>query len=189
MLSILEAINKGELNATVDIVISNKPDAKGLERAAEFGIPTACFEPSKFESRKAHDLAILEFLRPRNVDYIILAGYLIILGEEFIQEFETSIINIHPSLLPSFKGLNPHKQALEYGVKVAGCTTHFVTEGLDDGPIIRQSAVPVLENDTEATLAARVLEQEHIIFPQSIKDVLEGQVVFQRRARHEKSVN
>ncbi|RAP39248.1 phosphoribosylglycinamide formyltransferase [Candidatus Marinamargulisbacteria bacterium SCGC AAA071-K20] len=189
MNSIIEAVKKGEINASLDVVISNNPEAKGLETAKEHGIDTKAFDLNSYTSRAEFDLAIIKFLKPRNIDLVVLAGYMLLVGADFVSAYKSNMINIHPSLLPSFIGRRPHQQALDYGVKLAGCTVHFVTEGLDDGPIIMQAAVPLLEDDNEASLAARVLKEENRILPECVNLIVEGKVKFKRSIRHEKSIN
>jgi phosphoribosylglycinamide formyltransferase 1 len=189
MASVIKAVNAGEIKATINVVISNNADAKGLLIAQEKGIETKSFNPKSYSSRTEYDRAIIDYLAPRQIDLVVLAGYMLIVGKDFVSQFKTNMINVHPSLLPSFIGLSPHQQAVDYGVKLAGCTVHYVTEGLDAGPIIAQAAVPVLETDTEKSLADRVLIEEHRILPESIKKIIEGKVKFTRSIRHEKSVN
>ena len=189
MTSILEAIKQGKIEAIVDVVISNNKEAKGLAVAEQYKIETKSFSIKEYSSRLEYDRAIIEFLKPRKINLVILAGYMLILGKEFIEEYKENLINIHPSLLPSFPGTRSQKKALDYGVKLSGCTVHFVTEGADEGPIITQSAVPVLEGDTEERLSQRILKEEHKIFPEVIKKFVEGKVKFKRSNRHEKSIN
>jgi phosphoribosylglycinamide formyltransferase-1 len=165
LVAIADAVAEGRLNAEIAVVISNKPHAPGLDRARERGL-NAITLPSKDQA-----LLIAE-LRRQQVDLVCLAGYMRILGREFVAAFPRRILNIHPSLLPAFPGLDAQKQALEAGVKQSGCTVHFVDEGVDSGPIVKQAAVPVLPNDTVETLSARILEQEHRIYPEAIGEVL-----------------
>jgi phosphoribosylglycinamide formyltransferase 1 len=172
--SILDAIAARTLDATVAVVISNRSDAAGLLRARAAGIETVCVLPKDYPSRDACDRAIAEILRTRNVGLVCLAGYMRILGRPLLEAFPHGILNIHPSLLPSFPGLDAQRQALEYGVSVTGVTVHLVTDGLDDGPIVAQRAVPVLTDDSVETLAARILVEEHRIYPESIGLVLSG---------------
>jgi phosphoribosylglycinamide formyltransferase 1 len=159
--------------ARIAIVISNKPDAGGLATARRFGL-TALEIPSKGVPREQHDRAVVAALKEHNVDLVCLAGYMRLLSPWFVQQFPQRILNIHPSLLPAFPGLEAQQQAFAYGVKVSGCTVHFVDEELDHGAIIVQKTVPVLDSDTEQTLAARILEQEHIAYSEAIRIVLEG---------------
>jgi phosphoribosylglycinamide formyltransferase-1 len=172
--SILDAIGNRTLNATVAIVISNRSDAAGLDRARAAGIETTCVLRRDHLSRDDCDRAIVDILRARNVGLVCLAGYMRIVGRPLLEAFEHRILNIHPSLLPSFPGLEAQRQALEYGVQVTGATVHLVTDGLDDGPIVAQRAVPVLDGDSVETLAARILVEEHRIYPEAISLVLEG---------------
>ena len=160
-------------NARIAVVISNKPDAGGLETARSLGLTTLAI-PSKGKEREQHDREVVEALEQHHVDLICLAGYMRLLSPWFVQQFPQRILNIHPSLLPAFPGLEAQEQAFAYGVKLAGCTVHFVDEELDHGPIIVQKAVPVLDSDDEHTLAQRILEQEHIAYPEAINLVLEG---------------
>ncbi len=166
--AIHRAIVAGELDATISCVVSNVPEAGGVAYAREHGIPTHALE-SKGRPRLDFDRQVMALLAPYEVDLICLAGYMRILSPEFIREYPARILNIHPSLLPDFKGLHAQKQALESGVKVAGCTVHYVDEGLDSGPIIAQGSVPVLPGDTEETLSARILIEEHKLYPRAIQ--------------------
>jgi phosphoribosylglycinamide formyltransferase 1 len=172
--SIIDAIADRTLNASIGVVISNRSDAAGLQRARTAGIETMCFSPRDYPSRDDCDRAMVEILRARDVGLVCLAGYMRILGRSFLQAFEHRILNIHPSLLPSFPGLDAQRQALEYGVRVTGATVHLVTDGLDDGPIVAQRAVPALPDDSVETLAARILAEEHRIYPEAISLVLGG---------------
>jgi phosphoribosylglycinamide formyltransferase 1 len=160
-------------DARIAIVISNRSDADGIAAAQLLGIETAIIL-SKGKSREEHDRETVAALRQRNVDLVCLAGYMRLLSPWFVRQFPQRILNIHPSLLPAFPGLEAQQQAFAYGVKIAGCTVHFVDEELDHGPIIVQKAVPVLEGDDEHTLAARILEQEHIAYSEAISVVLAG---------------
>jgi phosphoribosylglycinamide formyltransferase 1 len=173
--SILDATTSRALDATVAIVISNRTDAAGLARARAAGIEAMCVLPKDYPSRDDCDRAIVDILRARNVGLVCLAGYLRILGRPLLEAFEHRILNIHPSLLPSFPGLDAQRQALEYGVQVTGATVHFVTDGLDDGPIVAQRAVPVSVDDSVETLAARILVEEHRLYPEAIRLVLAGE--------------
>lgn len=160
-------------DARIAIVISNKPDAGGLETARRSGLMAVAI-PSKGVPREEHDRAVVAALREKNVDLVCLAGYMRLLSPWFVQQFPRRILNIHPSLLPAFPGLEAQKQALAYGVRFSGCTVHFVDENLDQGAIIVQKVVPVLETDDEHALAARILEQEHIAYSEAIGIVLSG---------------
>ena len=172
--SILDAIGNRTLDATIAIVISNRSDAAGLDRARAAGVEAMSVLPRDYPSRDDCDRAIVEILRARDVGLVCLAGYMRIVGRPLLDAFEDRILNIHPSLLPSFPGLEAQRQALEYGVQVSGATVHLVTDGLDDGPIVAQRAVPVLTDDSVETLSARILVEEHRIYPEAIRLVLEG---------------
>jgi len=158
-------------NARIAVVISNKPDAGGIETARRLGL-TAVVIPSKGKSREEHDREVVGMLKEHKVDLVCLAGYMRLLSPWFVQQFPRRILNIHPSLLPAFPGLEAQEQAFAYGVKISGCTVHLVDEELDHGPIIVQKTVPVLDTDDEHTLAARILEQEHIAYSEAINVVL-----------------
>jgi phosphoribosylglycinamide formyltransferase-1 len=160
-------------NARIAVVISNKHDAGGIELARRLGL-TAMVIPSKGKQREEHDREVVAALQQHEVDLVCLAGYLRLLSPWFVQQFPRRILNIHPSLLPSFPGLEAQEQAFAYGVRVTGCTVHFVDEELDHGAIIVQKAIPVLDTDDEHTLAARILEQEHVAYSEAIGIVLEG---------------
>jgi len=160
-------------DARIAIVISNRTDAGGFEIAGKLGLKSMVI-PSKGKERKEHDREVVAALQQHQVDLVCLAGYMRLLSPWFVRQFSGRILNIHPSLLPAFPGLEAQQQAFAYGVKVSGCTVHFVDEELDHGPIVVQRAIPVLETDTEHTLAARILEQEHIAYSEAIKIVLEG---------------
>lgn len=182
--AILDAIADGRLDARVGVVVSNKADAQGLERAEKAGVPTAVLSHKDYESREAFDEAVVAELRERDVDVVCLAGFMRILSPVLVRAFPHRILNIHPSLLPAFVGLHAQRQAVDYGVKVSGCTVHLVDEELDHGPILLQAPVPVEEFDTEESLSARILEQEHRLYPEAIQLVLDGKVTIEgRRAR------
>lgn len=174
MRSIVEARTGLDIRA----VISNRPDAKGLEWARSQSLPTQVVDHKAFPTREAFDGALAQAIEPLRPDVILLAGFMRIFTPEFIARFPRRILNIHPSLLPSFPGLHTHRQALEAGVKLHGCTVHFVTPSLDSGPIVIQAAVPVLAGDTEDALAARVLEAEHRIYPQAVRWMIEERLEF-----------
>jgi phosphoribosylglycinamide formyltransferase-1 len=174
MLAIGEAIAAGWLDATIAVVVSSRPGAPGLERAAAAGIPTAVLAPKEHASREACDRAIVAVLRAHDVDLVCLAGYMRLITPAFVEAFPNAILNVHPSLLPSFPGLDAQHQAWTHGVKVSGATVHFVTAELDAGPIVMQAAVPVEESDTADTLSARILVEEHRIYPAAIARVLAG---------------
>ncbi|HJO58163.1 MAG TPA: phosphoribosylglycinamide formyltransferase [Nitrospinaceae bacterium] len=171
--AIIDSIERNALDVQLSLVLSNVKDALALQRAEKHGIETIFIDPATSPNRKAFDRAMIDKLKEMSIDLICLAGYMRILGKEFIQAFSTRIINIHPSLLPAFPGLDAQKQAIEYGVKLSGCTVHFVDEGIDSGPIILQTAVPVYDHDSEDSLAQRILEQEHILYPKAIKLIAE----------------
>lgn len=173
MLALSDAIDKGTIpNAEIAIVISDKAAAPGLALARERGIETLAIE-RRGRSREEHEQEIINALREQRVDLVCLAGYMRLLSPCFVESFRGRILNIHPSLLPAFPGLDAQRQALEHGVKVTGCTVHFVDETLDGGPIIAQRAVPVLEGDTVETLSERILEQEHNLYAESVRLVLQ----------------
>jgi len=172
--ALAESVSAGRIpGAEIAVVISNKPDARGLERAKGRNIPTRMI-PSKGLEREAYDRQVAVVLQEYRVDLICLAGYMRLLSPYFVAAFPQRILNIHPSLLPSFPGLESQRQALEYGVKFAGCTVHFVDENLDAGPIVLQSVVPVEDADDEEKLSARILREEHRIYTEAVKIVLEG---------------
>ena len=174
--AIMDSIDREELDAHLSIVISNTKDAIALKRAEKHGIKTIFIDPSNYLSSKEYDKALVLKLKEFSVDLICLAGYMRILGEEVIQTFEKKIINIHPSLLPAFPGMNAQKQAINHGVKFSGCTVHFVDFGVDTGPIILQTVVPVYDNDDEKSLSKRILEQEHYLYPKAIKMIQENKI-------------
>jgi len=171
--AIADNVAAGKIPAEIAVVISNRPEARGLEVARERGLNAVCI-PSKGMEREAYDRLLIEELRKHRVDLICLAGFMRLLSAMFVREFPFRILNIHPSLLPAFPGLDAQHQALEHGVKISGCTVHFVDENLDAGPIIVQAAVPVLNDDTVETLAARILKEEHRIYTEAINIVLSG---------------
>ena len=173
--AIARQIDDGKLSAEIAVVVSNVESAPGLQRARERGL-NVFSASSKGLSREAFDRQVIHVLEEKRVDLVCLAGFMRLLSPSFIQTFRNRILNIHPSLLPAFPGLDAQRQALEYGVKVSGCTVHFVDEGLDSGPIVLQAVVPVLDGDTEESLSARILEQEHQIYPKAIQYVLDGQI-------------
>lgn len=176
--AIATAIREGSLpNAEIAVVLSNKTDAPGLSLARELGLKAVAI-PSAGRKRAEHDADMIAALKEHEVDLICLAGYMRILTPEFVRAFPNRILNVHPALLPAFPGLDVQTQALEYGVKVAGCTVHFVDEAVDHGAIVMQRTVPVLDNDTGESLSARILEQEHVAYPEAIALVLSGQNVF-----------
>jgi phosphoribosylglycinamide formyltransferase 1 len=172
--AIIDAIREGRLDATIVVVISNTADAPGLERARKAGIETLVMPHRQWPTRDEYDRALVDALRQREVALVCLAGFMRLLGRVFIEAFPNRVLNVHPSLLPAFPGLDAQRQAFEHGAKVAGATVHIVTADLDAGPIVLQSAVPVLPDDTAESLAARILEQEHAIYPEAIRVILSG---------------
>ena len=172
--AIADNVAAGKLDANIAIVISNRADAPGIDSARRRGL-NALVIPSKGKVREEHDREVVAALREHQVDLVCLAGYMRLLSPWFVQQFPNRIVNIHPSLLPAFPGLDAQKQAFDYGVKVSGCTVHFVDENLDHGAIILQKTVPVLAEDDDHTLAARILEQEHIAYSEAIAIVLAGE--------------
>ena len=174
--AIIDAIRAKELDARIEIVLSNRADAYGLVRARTYGIATEVLDHKKFPSREAFDEAVVEILRDRSVELVVLAGFMRLLSPVFIRAYSNRIMNIHPALLPAFPGLHVQKKAVEHGVRFAGCTVHFVNEECDEGPIIIQAVVPVFPDDTEENLAARILKQEHCIYPRAIQLYSEGRL-------------
>lgn len=176
MEALIAARDAGNLPVNIAAVISNRPDAKGLETAAKAGIATHFIDHKAFAGREAFDAALAECIDDFVPDLVVLAGFMRILSEGFVRHYEGRLMNIHPSLLPSFPGLHTHQRALEEGVRIHGCTVHFVTPTLDHGPVIIQAAVPVLDGDDEGALSARVLRQEHLIYPQAVRWFAEGRL-------------
>jgi phosphoribosylglycinamide formyltransferase-1 len=172
--AIVDAIREGRLRAKIALVISNRRDARGLEIAREAGIDTLVMPHGDHGSREAYDRALVTELEARQVKLVCLAGFMRLLGPAFCKAFPNAVLNIHPSLLPAFPGVDAQRQAIEHGVKVSGVTVHFVTRDLDAGPIVMQTAVPVRDDDTAESLAARILDEEHRLYPAAIKRVLEG---------------
>jgi len=172
--SIIDAIDRGALDATISVVISNRADAAGLLRAREAGIEAIWLNPRDYPDRDAYDRAIVEHLKARDVGLVCLAGFMRLVGSPLLEAFQDRVLNIHPSLLPAFPGLDAQRQALEHGVRVSGATVHLVTADLDGGPIVLQSAVRVLDDDTVDTLSERILVEEHKIYPEAIRLVLDG---------------
>jgi phosphoribosylglycinamide formyltransferase-1 len=171
-LALQEAIGRGEVPARIVLVISNVADAPGLARARELGLPAIAIPHQEEPNRRAHEEKVVTALRQTGAEWICLAGYMRRLSPDFVAAFPRQILNIHPSLLPAFPGLDAQAQALAHGVKVSGCTVHLVDEGLDSGPIVVQRAVPVLDGDTAESLAARILEQEHRAYPEALRRLL-----------------
>jgi len=174
--SIIDQTQSGELNAEITLVISNNPGAGALKRAEEAGIKNLCINHRDFTERKSFDLKVVKALESAKPDLIVLAGFMRIISSVFLKAFPQRIINIHPSLLPAFPGLHVQRKALEYGARFSGCTVHFVDDGVDTGPIIIQAVVPVHTDDTEETLSARILEQEHKVYPQAIQWFADGRI-------------
>lgn len=178
--AIARNVQAGKIPAEIAVVISNKPEAAGLETARKMGLATR-FIPSKGKEREAFDREVVAALQEFHVDLVCLAGFVRLLSPYFVSEFPHRILNIHPALLPSFPGEDAQRQALEHGVKFSGCTVHIVNEGMDTGPIVAQAVVPVLDNDTEASLAARILAEEHRIYSEAICLLLEDNVRLEGR--------
>ncbi|HEX9263683.1 MAG TPA: phosphoribosylglycinamide formyltransferase [Candidatus Binatia bacterium] len=174
--SIIDAIEAKTLDARIEMVLSNKVDAYGLARAQNHGIHTEVLDHKAFASREAYDQAVVDLLRSRSVELVVLAGFMRLLSPVFVKAYSNRIMNIHPALLPAFPGLQVQKKALEQGVRFAGCTVHFVNEECDEGPIIIQAVVPVFPDDTEEALTARILTQEHQIYPRAIQLYAEGRL-------------
>lgn len=168
MAAIVEAMRAGRVAAEPAVVVSNVPDAAALERARGWGIPTEILDHREIRPREAHERRVAGILRAHGADLVCLAGYMRRLSPWLVREFSGRILNVHPALLPAFPGLDAQRQALEHGAKVAGCTVHFVDEELDHGPIVLQAAVPVLDDDTVETLSARILAEEHRIYPEAV---------------------
>jgi phosphoribosylglycinamide formyltransferase-1 len=181
MKAIVAACEAGDVPAEVAIVISNRADAPGLQWAANHGLETTLCPHREFSDREAHDSAVVEKLRAAGVNWVCLAGYMRLLSEVFVNEYPNRILNIHPALLPSFPGLHGQRQAWEYGVKVTGCTVHFVDIELDHGPIVVQRPVQVLDDDDGDRLAARILEQEHLAYPDALRRLLTASWRFEDR--------
>jgi phosphoribosylglycinamide formyltransferase-1 len=174
--AIIDAIEAKRLDAKIAIVLSNRADAFGLTRAQNHGLATQVLDHKAYPSREAYDRAVVDILCGRGVELVVLAGFMRLLSPVFIKAFSNRIMNIHPALLPSFPGLHVQRKAIEHGVRFSGCTVHFVNEECDEGPIIIQAVVPVFPDDTEETLAARILRQEHRIYPRAIQLYAEGRL-------------
>jgi phosphoribosylglycinamide formyltransferase 1 len=174
--AIIDAIEAQTLDAKIEVVLSNKADAYGLIRAKKHNLFTAVLDHKSFSNREAYDQEVMEILRTRGVELVVLAGFMRLLSPVFIKSYANRIMNIHPALLPAFPGLNVQRKALEHGVRFSGCTVHFVNDECDDGPIIIQAVVPVFPDDTEAALEARILKQEHRIYPRAIQLYAEGKL-------------
>ena len=179
--AIIDEIKSGFLPVELALVLSDKPQAYALQRAEAAGVPTKVLLPADFASREDYDAELVRLLKASGAEAVALAGYMRLVTPVFLQAFPHRVLNIHPALLPSFPGLHGQRQAFEYGVKVAGCTVHFVDEGMDSGPIILQAPVQVLEDDDADSLAARILEQEHIIYPLALRLLAEGKLLIEGR--------
>jgi phosphoribosylglycinamide formyltransferase 1 len=179
--AIIDVIEAQELDAKIQVVLSNRADAYGLVRAKKHGIPIEVLDHKRFPSREAFDQAVVDILRDRQVELVVLAGFMRLLSPVFVRAYSNRIMNIHPALLPAFPGLHVQKKAVEHGVRFSGCTVHFVNEACDEGPIIIQAVVPVFPDDTEQTLAGRILEQEHRIYPRAIQLYSEGRLRIEGR--------
>lgn len=179
--SVIDACEKGRIKGKVVCVISNKEQAFALERAKKHKIKGYFMDPKGFKDKNTYELELVKTLKEHKTDLVVLAGYMLIVGKVMLEHFQGKMINIHPALLPSFPGLNGQKQALEHGVKISGCTVHFVDEGCDTGPIILQAAVPVKEDDTLESLTERILKEEHKILPEAIRLFAEGKLKIEGR--------
>lgn len=179
--AIIDASEAGRIDAIVAVVISDVADAYAIDRARAHGIKAAFVDPSPFGTREDYDAAVIDLLRKHEVDLVCLAGFMRLLSPYFVREFQQRIMNIHPALLPAFPGLHVQRKALQHGAKVSGCTVHFVDEGTDTGPIIVQAVVPILDDDTEESLSARILKCEHQIYPRAIQLFAEGRLEIRGR--------
>lgn len=174
--AVLDAIAEGKLDAKIGVVVSNVANAKALDRARAAKVPAIVVDHKAFTSRQAFDAAVVEVLETHRVEYVVLAGFMRIVTPTLLDAFPHRVVNVHPALLPSFPGIHAQRQAIEHGVKVAGCTVHFVDAGTDTGPIIAQVAVPVVDGDDEASLTARILQKEHELLPAALQWIAEGRV-------------
>ncbi|WP_406676862.1 phosphoribosylglycinamide formyltransferase [Moorella sp. ACPs] len=181
MEAIADAIAAGRVPARIQVVISDRPEARALELARQRGLKACCLVRREYPSRQAYDRALAAALKKEGVKLVVLAGFMRLLSQDFLDQFPGAVINIHPALLPAFPGLNAQRQAWEYGVKFSGCTVHFVDAGTDTGPIIAQAVVPVRDDDTPETLAARILVEEHRLYPEVVKWLAEGRVTLHGR--------
>jgi phosphoribosylglycinamide formyltransferase-1 len=182
--AIIDAAERGDIPCRIGLVLSNKADAYGLERARKHGIPTEVVDHRAFQTREEFDAHLVEVLTASGASLICLAGFMRVLTPLFIRSFPHRIVNIHPALLPAFPGTHGPRQALQYGARFAGCTVHFIDEGVDTGPVIAQAVVPVYDDDTEESLAARILVQEHRIYPMAIRLFFEGRLKIEGRRVH-----
>ena len=181
MAALLRRFDEGLLDIQPVILITDNPQAAGLKFADKFGIPAKVLDPKQFATKADYEQALVDCLTQWSVDWVVLAGYMRLLGQPVIDAFDKRILNIHPSLLPAFKGLRAQQQALDYGVKFSGATVHFVTRGMDEGPIILQAVVPVLSDDTEQTLGERILLKEHEIYAQAVQLAVQGRLKIEGR--------
>ena len=179
--AIIEAIEEGKIAGEIKVVMSDNQDAYALKRAQQYHIDTRYIDFKEFKDREGYDKEIIKILKERKIELVVLAGYMRILSPYFIRTYKNKIMNIHPALLPSFPGLNAQKQAIEHGTKVSGCTVHFVDEGVDSGPIVLQKAVEVSDDDTEESLAEKILKEEHQIYPRAIQLFSEGRLMIKGR--------
>lgn len=175
--SIIDAISSKQLQATIQVVISNRPHVQALERAQRFGVPAQVISHRKYPARESFEEALSSTLLQHQAEWIVLAGFMRVLTSHFLSVFPGRVVNIHPSLLPAFPGINAQQQAFEHGVKFSGCTVHFVDEGTDTGPIIGQAVIPILESDTVEDVRQRILEQEHRLYPRILQLIAQNQVV------------
>ena len=174
--AIIDSIEKNNLAAEISLILSNVPDAYALQRGKKHGLESIFLDPKSFSSRDDYEKQMIELLQTKSIDLVCLAGFMRILGKKFIEAFSGKIINIHPSLLPAFPGLNVQEKALKHGVRFSGCTVHFVNEEVDGGAIISQAVVPILDADDTQSLSDRILEQEHIIYPEAIRLIIEDRL-------------
>ena len=179
--ALLAAVREGRIDAGIALVLSNKAEAPGLASAREAGLDTLFLDPKRFPSKEDYDAEIVRELGARDIDLVCLAGYMKILTPVFCRAFKNRILNIHPALLPAFPGLHVQQRAIDWGVRFSGCTVHFVAEEVDMGPIVLQAAVPVLQDDTEETLSARILIEEHRIYPEAVRLYFEGRIEIRGR--------
>jgi len=179
--AVAEKIQGGYIKAKIGVVISDKPDAKGLVIAREMGFDAVAIDSKDFKTREDHEREMVSVLKKHKTDLVVAAGYMRLLTPYFVNKFRNKMINIHPALLPSFPGVNAQKQAFDYGVKITGCTSHFVDEGTDSGPVIMQTAVSVSQNDTLTSLAQKILKEEHRILPESVKLFCEDKLIVSGR--------
>jgi phosphoribosylglycinamide formyltransferase 1 len=179
--AIIDSIEKNHLTAEISLILSNVPDAYAIQRGKKHGLESVFLNPKNFSSRDEYEKKMIELLQTKSIDLVCLAGFMRILGKKFIEAFSGKIINIHPSLLPAFPGLNAQEKALEHGAKFSGSTVHFVNEEVDSGAIILQAIVPILDEDDVQSLSDRILEQEHIIYPEAIRLIIEDNISFSGR--------